>query len=107
MPTCLTAAFRLLVQSLPASTIHYSHKVVKLQQADGKVVVTAEVCSSDGGGGPARQVTFEGDLLLGADGINSSVRSLLLPDDQKRYAGTAAAWPIHRLCMACSGMPMP
>lgn len=75
----------MLVQSLPAGTIRYSHKVVSLQQAEGKVAVTAEVASA--GGAPGQQVTYEGDLLLGADGINSCVRSLLMPEENKRYAG--------------------
>lgn len=78
---------KMLVQSLPPGTINYGHRVVSFTQEGDKVSVVAEVASKAEGAAPARLVTFEGDLLLGADGITSVVRGMLLPDESKRYAG--------------------
>ena len=73
----------MLYQALPEGTVHFAHKMVSFEQSETEVTVTAEKPSPAGG---SERVTFSGDILVGADGSNSSVRKLLYPDDKRRYA---------------------
>lgn len=67
---------KLLLEKIPVEKIKTNKKLVELKAVDGKVEIKFE----DG--------TLEKfDFLIGADGVNSSVRQLFLPKSQPRYAG--------------------
>ena len=71
-----------LLHALPdESIIHFNHTVTDFQQPEGsrKVQVTAEV------GDEKETKSFEGDLLVAADGSMSLVRSKFRPQDKRRY----------------------
>lgn len=69
---------RILLESLPADTIHWGHKVVTASSlGDGKHSVTF-----------ANGTTITTDLLIGADGAWSRVRSLL-SQEKPQYLGTS------------------
>jgi len=71
--------YRALKDALPMDAYHFSKNLVSLEnRPDGVTAVF-----SDG-------TRCEGDLLIGADGIRSSVRQLLMPEVQPRYAGYIA-----------------
>ena len=71
--------YRSLRDALPADRYRLGHALTRLAQDDAGV--TAEF----GDGTRAR-----GELLVGADGIRSTVRAQLLPDAQPLYAGYVA-----------------
>lgn len=71
--------YRLLKDAFPARDYRFGTGLARIEQdADGVTAVF-----TDG----ARE---RGDLLVGADGVRSTVRELLLPDAQPRYAGYVA-----------------
>ena len=71
--------YRLLKDALPAENYRFGMALESVEQdAGGVTAVFAD-------GSRAR-----GDLLVGADGVRSTVRGLLLPEAQPRYAGYVA-----------------
>jgi 2-polyprenyl-6-methoxyphenol hydroxylase-like FAD-dependent oxidoreductase len=71
--------YRLLKDALPSECYRFAATFERLEQdAKGVTAVFA-------GGARAR-----GDLLVGADGIRSTVRAQLIPEAQPRYAGYVA-----------------
>lgn len=74
-----------LLHALPdQSIIHFHHTVTDFHQAEGsnQVRVTAEV------GEKKELKTFEGELLVAADGSMSQVRAKFRPEDNRRYTQT-------------------
>ncbi|KAG0210504.1 hypothetical protein BGX33_004857 [Mortierella sp. NVP41] len=60
------ALYDLLFKQLPANRVLFNKKIVRISEKDDKVVVEA-----------ADNTTYEGDLLVGADGAYSTVRQHL------------------------------
>ena len=82
----------MLLDALPdKSIIHFHHTVTSFDQPEGsnKVKVTAEV------GEDKQPKTFEGDLLVAADGSMSSVRAKFRPQDKRRFVSAC-------LCLVAS-----
>lgn len=71
--------YRALKDAFPDSAYHFDKSLTAFDD-DGKRVVAR---FSDG-------TTAEGDLLIGADGIRSTVRAQILPPAQPEYAGYIA-----------------
>jgi 2-polyprenyl-6-methoxyphenol hydroxylase-like FAD-dependent oxidoreductase len=71
--------YRALKDAFPAGDYHFDKSLVSF--ADEACVVTAEF--ADG-------TRARGDLLIGADGIRSTVRAQILPQAQPQYAGYVA-----------------
>lgn len=68
---------RLLLNKIPKEKIHLGKSFASFENsANGKT----NLFFGDGS-------TFEADYLIGADGINSSVRKQLFPESQQRYTG--------------------
>lgn len=74
--TSWNTLYAALLQSFPAEHYHRNAQLTDVEQDDRSVMAVF----ADG-----RRV--EGDLLIGADGANSTVRRLLLPDLAPTYAG--------------------
>ena len=71
--------YRLLKDAFPAGRYHFGMELAGIEQdAGGVAAVFAD-------GSRAR-----GELLVGADGIRSTVRGILIPEAQPRYAGYVA-----------------
>ncbi|WP_316778616.1 FAD-dependent monooxygenase [Pedobacter antarcticus] len=68
--------FHELIKNFPASQYNYGHSLKNLSQANNQVSV-----EFDNG----KVETF--DLLIGADGTNSTVRKIVFPEILLRYAG--------------------
>jgi 2-polyprenyl-6-methoxyphenol hydroxylase-like FAD-dependent oxidoreductase len=66
----------ILLHALPPGWIKLDHSLVDCRQANDKVVATF-----------ANGETIEADLLIGADGIHSDVRSLVIGDGEPTYRG--------------------
>ena len=82
LPQCLTTwgrLYELLMSAFPGERYHRQHTFERADERAGNVVVRFT-------GG----ATAEGDLLIGADGIRSSVRAQLAPDSRPHYAGYVA-----------------
>ncbi len=71
--------YRSLKDAFPAAAYHFDQSLVDFE--DHGASVTARF--ADG-------TTAEGDLLIGADGIRSTVRTQILPEAQPQYAGYIA-----------------
>ncbi len=71
--------YRLLLEQYPAAHYHGGCNVVAVQQDDDRAAVTLD----DGR-------TLEADLIVGADGMRSTVRGALYPDVQPQYVGYIA-----------------
>jgi len=92
-PQVMTAwerVYRILRDGFPAAHYHRGRSLQAIEQND--VGVTAIFADGE-------RVT--GDMLVGADGIRSTVRGLCAPDSQPRYAGYSA-W---RALIAEGAMP--
>lgn len=76
MQTSWSALHRNLLDVLPKENYHLGKKLVSLDQRDDGVTAQFE----DG-------TSAEGDLLIGADGGDSTVRGLMLPGVNPVYAG--------------------
>jgi 2-polyprenyl-6-methoxyphenol hydroxylase-like FAD-dependent oxidoreductase len=74
--TSWNSLYAALMSGLPSEHYHRGATLIDIQQHDHAVTATFE-------GG--QQV--QGDLLIGADGGHSTVRSLVLPDVQPEYSG--------------------
>lgn len=71
--------YRLLKDALPAGNYHFGMSLTGVEQD------AAGVTAAFADGSRAR-----GELLVGADGIRSTVRGILMPEAQPRYAGYVA-----------------
>ena len=71
--------YRLLKDAFPPANYHFGMALERIEQDAGGVTAVF----ADG----SRE---RGDLLVGADGVRSTVRELLLPEAQPRYAGYVA-----------------
>jgi len=71
--------YRLLKDAFPAGRYHFRMELTGIEQD------AAGVTAVFGDGSRAR-----GELLVGADGIRSTVRGILIPEAQPRYAGYVA-----------------
>ena len=98
--------FHLLKLAVPSTQYHTGKELRRVEQrADGVVAHFADGTSA------------EGDVLIGADGIRSTVRQQLLPDVAPRYAGytawrglvAEAAFPpdLHRVLYEVFGFCLP
>ena len=61
----------------------HDHKVVDLHDEGDQVRVTFEKSSGEKG-------SIHGDMVIAADGPNSTIRKLFLPDIARTYAGYCA-----------------
>ncbi len=66
-------------KSIPEDQYHIDAKLIAIEEAGDRVTAVF----ADGS-------RHEGDLLIGADGVNSTVRHLKLPDAKPSYAGYVA-----------------
>ena len=66
----------ILAAALPPDSIHLNHRCIGFEQHDGGV----KTCFEHG-------KVIESDLLIGADGINSVIRQVLIGDGTSTYAG--------------------
>lgn len=73
---------QVLASKLPDDSIHLNHRCVGFQQDDNGVEISFE----NGKKGTAYRART--DLLIGADGINSAVRNILISDGEPRYSGS-------------------
>jgi 2-polyprenyl-6-methoxyphenol hydroxylase-like FAD-dependent oxidoreductase len=71
--------YRLLKDAFPAADYRFGMGIARIEQDAGGVTAVF----ADG-------TRERGDLLVGADGVRSTVRELLMPDAQPRYAGYVA-----------------
>jgi 2-polyprenyl-6-methoxyphenol hydroxylase-like FAD-dependent oxidoreductase len=81
-PQTLTSwdrVYRLLRDALPAECYHYGHTLTRVEES--RHAVTAHFANAG---------RAEGDLLVGADGLRSTVRGQFLPELAPRYAGYVA-----------------
>ncbi|MDJ0514832.1 MAG: FAD-dependent oxidoreductase [Trichodesmium sp. MO_231.B1] len=67
----------ILASELPSEVIHLNHRCVSFEQNENTVTAKFE-----------KGKTVEVDLLIGADGINSRVREILIGDGQPTYSGS-------------------
>lgn len=77
---------RILAAALPAEVLHLGHRFTGFTQEENGIVAAF-----------AGQAAVRGDLLIGADGIRSSVREQLQPGVPLRYSGQTCFRGIGRL----------
>ncbi|NES90080.1 NAD(P)/FAD-dependent oxidoreductase [Okeania sp. SIO2B9] len=68
---------QILASYLPPEVIHLNHRCISFEQNENTVIT-----HFDNG------KTAQADLLIGADGVKSTVRQILIGDGQPRYLGT-------------------
>ena len=68
---------QILASYLPSEVIHLNHRCIDFEQNENTVITHFE-----------NGKTVESDLLIGADGLNSRVREILIGDGQPRYLGS-------------------
>lgn len=68
-----------LAETLPSGTIRFGKKLTDIRQQHGKVLLEFSDGSQD-----------EADVLIGADGVHSRVRELMLGAERPRYTGKVA-----------------
>ncbi|NES64384.1 MAG: NAD(P)-binding protein [Okeania sp. SIO2D1] len=68
---------QILASELPPEVIHLNHRCIGFEQNENNVVT-----HFDNG------KTAQADLLIGADGVNSRVREILIGDGEPRYVGS-------------------
>ena len=73
----------MLFDSLPQGTVNFAHKVMSYEQSEDSVTVTAQATDA---AGKTQEVKFTGDYLVAADGSNSTIRRLMIPEDKRRWS---------------------
>ncbi len=68
---------QILASALPPEVIHLNHCCIGFEQNENTVITHFE-----------NGKNTQADLLIGADGVNSTVREILIGDGQPRYLGT-------------------
>ncbi len=68
---------QILASYLPSEVIHLNHRCIDFEQNENTVITHFE-----------NGKTVESDLLIGADGLNSRVREILIGDGLPRYLGS-------------------
>ena len=68
-----------LAEGLDASTVHLGHRLTGLVEHDDSVTLTF-----------ANGATVEADIVIGADGVRSTIRQALYGEDQPEYTGQMA-----------------
>lgn len=82
MHQCLTTwgrLYELLKAAFPPARYHFGHTLARVEQSVGAVRA-----------GFADGTSADAELLIGADGIRSTVRAQLMPDARPQYAGYVA-----------------
>ena len=74
---------RILLAALPAANVHLGKRLTQITQDASQVTGQVAAQFADGS-------TATGDVLIGADGIQSAVRRQLFPEAKLRYAGYTA-----------------
>lgn len=74
----------MLAGALPEGVMKMEHSVESFEPINNGLGVKLTV--TVGRGESATTEFFEADMVVGADGINSTLRSIVAPQDQKRYA---------------------
>lgn len=77
--TSWSLIYSLMKENIDAENYHQGKKLINVKQVDNKVLAYFD----DG-------TVEDGDLLIGADGNNSTVRQLLWPEEKPTYAGYIA-----------------
>ena len=68
---------QVLASKLPSDVIHLNHRCIGFKQDDNGVEIYFDATSK-----------VSADLLIGADGINSAIREVLIGDGKPRYLGS-------------------
>ncbi|OZH52267.1 FAD-binding monooxygenase [Hydrocoleum sp. CS-953] len=68
---------QILASYLPSEVIHLNHCCIGFEQNENSVITHFK-----------NGKTVESDLLIGADGVNSKVREILISDGEPRYVGS-------------------
>ncbi|HUP93354.1 MAG TPA: FAD binding domain-containing protein [Burkholderiales bacterium] len=82
LPQCLTTwgrLYELLMSAFPAERYHRQHTFERADERSEHIAVRF-----------TNGAAAEGDLMIGADGIRSSVRAQLAPESRPQYAGYVA-----------------
>lgn len=89
--TSWNSLYNTLRRHFPNEHYHQGKCLTNLQQHDAQVTAffadVTQRSARSGLGGCVEQAQVTGDLLVGADGLNSTVRQILLPSYDPMYAG--------------------